>query len=132
MAGRNGHDVWSEVRSELTWIIWLGILSSSYCRYWNDLYRPRVSLGSACPKCGILYSLVIHLPTVTTHNWRVLARIVIACTIAGLTVWYTVVSVLHNVHPLDAANLGLIAIAVICIVLLGYPQTFAGFTPFKS
>ena len=69
--------------------------------------------------------VVIQLRTVTTHNWKALARILTAFTIAGMTVWYTVASVLHNVHPLDAANLGLIAIAVICIVLLAYPQTFS-------
>lgn len=52
-------------------------------------------------------------------------RWLIGLIVAGLTLWYTVVRALDRVHPLDAVNLGLILIAVICVLVLAYPEIFS-------
>lgn len=52
-------------------------------------------------------------------------RSLIGLAVAGLTLWYTVIRALDKAHPLDAVNLGLILIAVVCVLLLAYPEIFS-------
>jgi type VI protein secretion system component VasK len=57
--------------------------------------------------------------------WKTCVRILIGLTVASLTIWYTVLRLLDRGHPLEPINLWLIAITIICLVLLAYPEIFS-------
>ena len=62
---------------------------------------------------------------VMKQAWKTCVRILIGLTVASLTIWYTVFRLLDKGHPLETINLWLIAIAIICLVLLAYPEIFS-------
>ena len=52
---------------------------------------------------------------------NVLVRILIGAVVVGLTLAYTMARLLNIGHALEAVNLGLIAIAAVCVLFLIYP-----------
>ena len=52
---------------------------------------------------------------------NIYVRILVGTVVVGLTLVYTVARLLNIGHPLEPVNLGLIAIAAVCLLFLVYP-----------